>query len=62
MSPTFLEKQSTRREMLRDSAVFAGRALLASLFPASFLRAGLTGMRQQHLKLSISLHRMALNF
>jgi cyclase len=47
MSPKFLEKQSTRREMLRDSAAFAGRALLASLFPASFLRAGLTGMRQQ---------------
>ena len=47
MSPTFLEKQSTRREMLRNSAGFAGSALLAQLFPASLLSAGVPGRRQQ---------------
>jgi len=31
MSPKFLDKQSTRREMLRNSAGFAGSALLAQL-------------------------------
>src|SRR6266567_4504103 len=47
MSPKFLEKQSTRREMLRNSAGFAGSALLAQLFPASLLSAGVPGLRQQ---------------
>jgi glyoxylase-like metal-dependent hydrolase (beta-lactamase superfamily II) len=47
MSAKFLEKQSTRREMLRDSTAFAGSALLAPLFPASLLRAGVPGLRQQ---------------
>ena len=47
MSPRFLEKQSTRREMLRNSAGIAGSALLAQLFPASFLSAGVPGPRQQ---------------
>jgi cyclase len=47
MSPKFLEKQSTRREMLRNSAGFAGSALLAQLFPASLLSAGVPGPRQQ---------------
>src|SRR5712664_384409 len=47
MSPKFLEKQSTRREMLRNSAGFAGSALLAQLFPASLLSAGVAGLRQQ---------------
>jgi hypothetical protein len=47
MSPKFLEKQSTRREMLRKSAGFAGSALLAQLFPASLLSAGVPGLRQQ---------------
>jgi hypothetical protein len=36
MSPKFLEKQSTRREMLRNYAGFAGRALLAQLVPQVF--------------------------
>jgi cyclase len=40
MSPNFLEKQSTRREMLRNSAAFTGSALLAQLFPTSLLSAG----------------------
>ena len=47
MSPKFLEKQSTRREMLRNYAGFAGSALLAQLFPASLLSAGVPGLRQQ---------------
>jgi glyoxylase-like metal-dependent hydrolase (beta-lactamase superfamily II) len=47
MSPKFLERQSTRREMLRNSAAFAGSALLAQLFPASLLSAGVPDLRQQ---------------
>jgi glyoxylase-like metal-dependent hydrolase (beta-lactamase superfamily II) len=47
MSPKFLEKQSTRREMLRNSATFAGSALLAQLFPGSLLSAGVPRRRQQ---------------
>jgi glyoxylase-like metal-dependent hydrolase (beta-lactamase superfamily II) len=49
MSAKFLEKQSTRREVLRNSAGFAGSALLAQLFPASLLSAsaGLPGLWQQ---------------
>lgn len=47
MSPKFLEKQSTRRAILRNSAGFAGSALLAQLFPASRLSAGVLGPRQQ---------------
>src|SRR6516225_5569913 len=47
MSPRFLEKQSTRREMLCNSATFAGSALLAQLFPASLLSAGVPRRRQQ---------------
>lgn len=47
MSPKFLEQQSTRREMLRNSAGFAGSALLAQLFPAGLLSAGVPGLRQQ---------------
>src|ERR1700731_3424279 len=47
MSPKFLEKQSTRREMLRTSAGFAGSALLTQLFPASLMSAGVPGLRRQ---------------
>jgi hypothetical protein len=47
VSPKFLEKQSTQREMLRNYAGFAGSALLAQLFPASLLSAGVPGLRQQ---------------
>jgi cyclase len=47
MRAKFLEKLSTRREMLRNSAGFAGSALLAQLFPASLLSAGVPGLRQQ---------------
>lgn len=47
MIPKFLEKQSTRREMLRNSAGFAGSTLLAQLLPASLLSAGVPGIQQQ---------------
>ena len=47
MGTKFLDKQGTRREVLRNSATLAGGALLAGLFPASFLRATDLGFRQQ---------------
>src|ERR1700676_3299474 len=47
MSPKFLEKQSTRREMLWNYAGFAGSGFLAQLFRASLLSAGVPGLRQQ---------------
>jgi glyoxylase-like metal-dependent hydrolase (beta-lactamase superfamily II) len=46
MTAKFLQRQSTRREMLRNSAGFAGSALLAQLFPAS-LRSACVPERQQ---------------
>jgi glyoxylase-like metal-dependent hydrolase (beta-lactamase superfamily II) len=52
MSPKFLERQSTRREMLRNSAAFAGSTLLAQLFPASLLSASVPDLRQQAAKVS----------
>src|ERR1700722_13103062 len=47
MSLKFLERQSTWREMLRNSAAFAGTTLLTQLFPASLLSAGVPDPRQQ---------------
>ena len=47
MNPKFLEKQSTRREMLRNSATLAGSALLAQLFSASVLSAGVPRRQRQ---------------
>src|SRR6201998_4420509 len=47
MIPSFLQKQNTRRGMLRNCAGFAGSALLAQLFPASLLNAGVPALRQQ---------------
>src|SRR3979490_1084073 len=38
MKFNFLEKQTPRRKMLRDSATLAGSAFLAHLFPATLLR------------------------
>src|SRR6201997_4419645 len=46
MSPKFLEKQSSRREILRNFSGFAGSAWLAQLFPATLLR-GVPGLQQQ---------------
>src|SRR5260370_7012735 len=47
MTPRFLQKQNTRRGMLRNCAGFAGSALLAQLFPASLLNAGVPALCQQ---------------
>jgi len=47
MSPKFLEKQGTRREMLRSCAGFARSALLVKLFPGTLLSAGVPAFRQQ---------------
>jgi cyclase len=47
MTPKSFEKQSGRREMLRNSAALAGSALLAQLFPAGLLNAGVPALRQQ---------------
>jgi len=47
MKFNFLQKQTTRREMLRGSATLAGSALLAHLFPATLLRASAAGYAQQ---------------
>jgi cyclase len=47
MTPSFLQKQNTRRGMLRNCAGFAGSALLAQLFPASLLNAGVPALCQQ---------------
>ena len=47
MIPSFLQKQNTRRGMLRNCAGFAGSALLAQLFSASLLDAGVPALCQQ---------------
>ena len=43
MKFNFLQKQTSRREMLRDSVTLAGSALLAHLVPATLLRASAAG-------------------
>jgi hypothetical protein len=47
MKFNFLQKQTSRREMFRDSAALAGSALLAHLFPATLLDASVAGYAQQ---------------
>jgi glyoxylase-like metal-dependent hydrolase (beta-lactamase superfamily II) len=47
MNWDLLEKQTTRREMLRGSAALAGSAFLAQLFPGSRLSASVFGYPQQ---------------
>src|SRR5258705_1291196 len=47
MKFNFLQKGTSRREMLRDSATLAGSAFLAHLFPATLLRAAAAGYAQQ---------------
>jgi cyclase len=46
MKSNFLQKQTSRREMLRGSAVLAGSAFLAQLFPSPLLRASAAGHAQ----------------
>jgi cyclase len=45
MISKFLQAQATRREMLRNSAAFAGTAFLAQIFPPSLLTAGVPGQQ-----------------
>lgn len=47
MISNFLEKQSTRRAMLRNFAGLSATTFLAQLFPATLLRAGVPIPRQQ---------------
>src|ERR1700691_2139968 len=47
MEFNFLQKQTSRREMLRGSATLAGSAFLAHLFPATLLHASSVGYAQQ---------------
>src|SRR5713226_5697247 len=47
MKSDFLQNQTSRREMLRDSVTLAGSAFLAHLFPATLLRASTAGYAQQ---------------
>jgi cyclase len=47
MKFNFLQKQTSRREMFRGSAMLAGSAFLAHLFPATLLRASTGGYTQQ---------------
>ena len=47
MAFNFLEKQTSRREMLRGSATLAGSVFLAQFFPATLLRASAAGYGQQ---------------
>jgi cyclase len=47
MKFNFLQKQTSRREMFRDSVTLAGSAFLAHLLPATLLRASAAGYAQQ---------------
>src|SRR5712664_4369679 len=47
MKFNFLQKQTSRREMLRGSAALAGCAFLAHLFPARLLHASAAGYAQE---------------
>src|ERR1700692_2934561 len=47
MKFSFLQKQTSRREMLRGSATLAGSAFLAHLFPPTLLRASAAGYAQE---------------
>ncbi len=47
MKSNFLQKQTSRRDMVRDSVTLAGSAFLAHLFPATLLRASAKGCAQQ---------------
>jgi cyclase len=47
MKFNFLQKQTSRREILRGSVTLAGGAFLANFFPATLLRASAAGYGQQ---------------
>jgi cyclase len=47
MKFTLLEKQTSRRDILRGSVTLAGSAFLAHLFPATVVRASAAGRAEQ---------------
>src|ERR1700722_7984816 len=62
MKFNFLQKQTSRREMLRGSATLAGSALLAHVFPATLLRASATGYPEPALSPAALLASMRAKF
>ena len=58
----FLQKQTSRREMLRGSATLAGSAFLANLLPARLLRASAAGNTQEELSPADLLASMRAKF
>jgi cyclase len=62
MKFNFLQKQTSRREMLRGSATLAGSAFLAHLFPARSLRASATGYPEPTLSPAALLASMRAKF
>ena len=62
MKFNFLQKQTSRREMLRGSATLAGSALLAHLFPARLLRASAAGYPEPALSPAALLASMRAKF
>jgi hypothetical protein len=47
MKFNFLQKQTSRRELMRDSATLAGTAFLAHVFPSTLLHASTAGYPHQ---------------
>jgi cyclase len=62
MKFNFLQKPTSRREMLRDSVALAGSALLAHLLPATLPRASAAGYAQQEPSAADLLARMRAKF
>jgi cyclase len=58
----FLQKQTSRREMLRGSATLAGSAFLAHFFPARLLRASATGFAESAPSPAVLLASMRAKF
>src|ERR1700732_4625376 len=62
MKFNFLQKQTSRREMLRDSVTLAGSALLAHLLPTKLLRASAASYAQKSLSPAVLLANMRARF
>jgi cyclase len=58
----FLQKQTSRREILRGSATLAGSAFLAHFFPARLLRASATGFAESAPSPAVLLASMRAKF
>src|SRR6202047_721242 len=62
MKFNFLQKQTSRREMLRDSVTLAGSALLAHLLPTKLLRASAASYAQKSLSPAVLLATLRARF